>query len=127
MKVEEGFVIEVDGTTAKIKVGRHNECSSCGACPGDNVQFVDAINNIQAKVGDKVRYRVSEQKMILSAFIVFFMPLVLLFVFAQIALAIAVPFWVGIIVGLLVSGLLIRFFDKRLGINNPKPVLLEVI
>ena len=44
MKTEQGWVIEADGSMAKIRVGRHADCSSCGACASAQNMVIDALN-----------------------------------------------------------------------------------
>ena len=46
MKEEEGLVIGVSpqAGTATVKVGRHAECSACGACAGSRQLTVEAVN-----------------------------------------------------------------------------------
>ena len=80
MKTAEGLVIEVTGTTAKVKVGRHNDCKNCGACPGDNSVVVCAKNDIGAAVGQRVMFEVRETNAVFAAFLVFIVPLLGIFV-----------------------------------------------
>lgn len=86
---EEGLVIEAIGEIAKIKAGRHNECSSCGACPGDNAMVLSVRNCAGAKPGQRVAFEVKDTNMLKSAFIVFVLPLI------AIALGSAVGGWIG--------------------------------
>jgi sigma-E factor negative regulatory protein RseC len=91
---EEGLVIEAIGEIAKVKAGRHNECSSCGACPGDNAMVMNVRNCAGAKPGQRVAFEVRETNMLKSAFIVFVLPLI------AIALGTVVGGWLGQQIGL---------------------------
>lgn len=80
MKTEQGLVIEVNKNVAKIKVGRHSECKNCGACPGNNGIIIEVENKIGAKIGQRVVFEVKETNFITSVFIVFVLPLIVLFI-----------------------------------------------
>ena len=80
MKTEQGLVIEVINNVAKIKVGRHNDCSNCGACPGNDSVIISANDKVGAKVGDRVLFEVKEVNVLRGAFIVFILPLIATFV-----------------------------------------------
>lgn len=80
MKTEQGLVIEVMGDVAKVKVGRHSDCSNCGACPGDDSVIISANNKVGAKVGYRVVFEVKEVNILKGAFVVFILPLIATFV-----------------------------------------------
>ena len=42
MKQEQGIVLETADGMAKVRIGRHAECGSCGACGGARQVVVDA-------------------------------------------------------------------------------------
>jgi sigma-E factor negative regulatory protein RseC len=77
---EEGIVVEVDGTAAKVRASRHGDCKNCGACPGDNAIVLDVQNPISAKPGQLVNFAIQETNMLQAAFIVYIMPLVAILV-----------------------------------------------
>ena len=61
IKEEEGIIIEISKENiAKVKVGRHNECKNCGACPGDNSVVIDAKNPIEAKIGQRIAFEMKD-------------------------------------------------------------------
>ena len=95
MKTEQGLVIEVIDNIANIKVGRHSDCSNCGACPGSDSVIISANNKIGAKVGDKVTFEMREDNVLKGAFIVFVLPLIIAFI--------------GVLLG--------RFIGKYMGFN----------
>ncbi|MEN6350713.1 MAG: SoxR reducing system RseC family protein [Syntrophomonas sp.] len=82
-KVSEGIVIETKGKSALV---RPLTCSiSCG-CHDDELglPIIDANNEMNAAVGDKVVYEVPEEGMVLAAFIAFILPIILVFIGAAI-------------------------------------------
>lgn len=136
MKTAEGFVIETTGTTAKIKVGRHNECSNCGACPGDNSAIVTVTNDIGAVIGQHVLYEVKETNAILAAFIVFIFPLIGLLIGAGCGRWISnyisgyrtVLEIVGAVVVFLITIICIKLFDRSLNKSEKsRPSIVKIL
>ncbi len=78
MKVEEGTVVSVfaDGS-AEVKVGRHSDCIACGACEGAKDIVVTAVNKVNAKEGQHVKFEFHDTNIVVGAFICFVMPLLL--------------------------------------------------
>ncbi len=89
MKQEQGLVIELKDGLARIKVGRHTECVSCGACPSSQHVMVEAINPLGAKPGQRVKFELQEQHMLTGAFVVFVLPLLCAALGAVLILSIA--------------------------------------
>ena len=79
MQTGEGLVIEVSGDIAKIRAGRHNDCKNCGACPGNDAIIISAKNPIGAMEGQRVAFEVKEANAVKGIFIVFILPLILVF------------------------------------------------
>jgi len=79
VREEEGLVIGVNKKrrSATIKVGRHDECTECGACAGRQHLTVEASNKLGAKAGQRVRFQMYERQLLKGAFITFIMPLIL--------------------------------------------------
>lgn len=76
MNKQEGIVVAIaDEMMAKVKMSRHNDCESCGACPGNNAIILEVRNPIQAQPGQRVEVEVRSDDMLLAAFIVFLLPL----------------------------------------------------
>ncbi|WP_309137243.1 MULTISPECIES: SoxR reducing system RseC family protein [unclassified Clostridium] len=77
IKEEEGIIIEIfEDNMAKVKVGRHNECKNCGACPGDSSLVIQAQNFIGAKAGQRIAFETKETNMLMAAFVVYIVPLI---------------------------------------------------
>jgi sigma-E factor negative regulatory protein RseC len=136
MKKEEGIVIEVIGTVTKVKLGRHNDCSNCGACPGNNALVIDVQNSIGALPGQRVELLVKETSVLKAAFVVFILPLISSFFGAVLGgwigewleLSKQIMYIVGALMFFTLSVIYIKFYDKR---TNSKvgshPVITQVL
>ena len=136
MKIEEGIVIEVVDNIAKVKVGRHSDCSNCGACPGSNSVIIDANNKIGAKLGQRVEFEVKETNVLSGAFIVFVMPIIVAFIGVlcgrfladYIGANINAFQVVGGIIAFLLSLIFIKLFDKAATLSEEsKPVIIRIL
>ncbi|OPX91521.1 MAG: SoxR reducing system protein RseC [Pelotomaculum sp. PtaB.Bin117] len=78
-KEAEGIIIALDGKIAKVRAGRHSDCDSCGACPGDKAAVMDVYNRVDAKVGQRVIIEIPEANMLKAAFVVYLLPLITIF------------------------------------------------
>lgn len=120
MKTEQGLVIEVINDVAKIKVGRHNDCSNCGACPGNDSVIISANNTVGAKPGQRVIFEVKEANVLRAAFVVFILPLIAAFI--GVILGGAIGKYIGFnihtsqiaggIIMFLLSMIFVKLFDK---------------
>lgn len=120
-KEEDGIIIEnLRENIAKVKMGRHNECKNCGACPGDNTLIIEAQNLIGAKAGQRVILEVKETNMLLAAFVVYILPLLAILAGILIGYEIALKLACSVqefeigggIVAFILSALNIKVFDK---------------
>ncbi|KAB3527660.1 SoxR reducing system RseC family protein [Alkaliphilus serpentinus] len=78
-----GVVTEVKGQHAKVVMQRHSSCGSCNACKmgeEENKFAIEAINGINAKIGDRVSVDMESQDVLSAAFIVYVIPLIALLV-----------------------------------------------
>lgn len=78
-KQQEGLVVEVSGSMAKVKASRHSDCDNCGACPGNTAIVVEALNLAAAKPGQRVAIEIRQVNMLKAAFIVYMAPLIAAF------------------------------------------------
>lgn len=78
----EGVVKEKSDNVVTVEVVRRGacggDCSSCGGC-GNSVMKVAAKNSVNAKIGDTVLLESSTKRVLLSAFLVYIMPILLFF------------------------------------------------
>jgi len=136
MKTEQGLVIEVSDNIARIKVGRHSDCSNCGACPGNDSVIISANNKIGAKVGDKVTFEMKEVNILKGAFIVFILPLIVAFIGVllggligkYIGSNINVSQIIGGITAFLLSMIFVKLFDRAATISEKsKPAIISIL
>lgn len=77
----DGIVVSVNDDIAKIVLKRHAACGDCGAChigeENMNVE-VDAVNNLNAKVGDSVTIDMETPHVLKASFIAYGIPLIIL-------------------------------------------------
>ena len=129
MKEEEGLVIGVSpqAGTATVKVGRHAECSACGACAGSR--------GPGAVVGQRVKFAMQEQQMLKGAFVVFLLPLILAGAGGILGWQMGYggeaedlyPLGLGFLGFCLGSGL-VKWYDKRAAARQKEqPVITEII
>ena len=136
MKQEQGIVLETEGSTAKVRVGRHEECGSCGACGGAKHVVVEAANPVDAKAGDKVRFEFREENVLTGAFVVFILPLL----FGAMGAVIghfaspfldencSLPYVVGALIFFLIALVIVKRFDRKAAKNQAlKPVSVEIL
>lgn len=133
---QQGIVISVAGEMARVKTSRHNDCENCGACPGNAAIVLDARNPLGAKPGQAVMLEVQEVGMLKSAFIVYMMPLIAMFLgalaggWAAERLAHdALWFQIGgAVAAFAVAVLYIRYFDRSARDNkNLQPVITRIL
>lgn len=77
-----GYIEKVSGNIATIRVKRDSACGdNCGNCNGCNsIVLVEALNKINAKVGDKVEIELDSRTVINTAFIVYIIPIIALII-----------------------------------------------
>ena len=136
MKTEQGLVIEVINNIANIKVGRHSDCSNCGACSGSDSVIISANNQIGAKVGQRVVFEVQEVNVLRGAFIVFVMPLISAFIGVLIGNFVGKYIGhnvntfqiIGGIIAFLLSLIFVKLFDKAATTSEKsKPAIIRIL
>lgn len=137
MKVEEGTVVSVfaDGS-AEVKVGRHSDCIACGACEGAKDIVVTAVNKVNAKEGQHVKFEFHDTNIVVGAFICFVMPLLLAAAGAIIGYFVSGSCGtdavrsevVGAIVAFCIGLGGVKYFDRSLSKSEKsKPKVIEII
>lgn len=136
VKREQGIVVGVKGNIAHVKVGRHEECTGCGACPSSQRVMVDAVNGIGAQPGQRVRFEMREEHVLLGAFVVFLMPLIAAGIGGAIGWQLGMQRgteepWSAVAGALISFGLSllgVKFFDRQASKDqNMKPVIIEIL
>ena len=142
MKQEEGVVLEVNDGLARIRVGRHSDCISCGACAGAQNVVVDAVNRLGAEPGQRVRFELQEEHVLRGAFVVFILPMLAAGIGGiigwQLGLiwhmesihheSLANPAIGGALLFFLLSLFCVKLYDRKAGRNRQiKPVITGII
>lgn len=136
-KQQEGIVIEVVGDVlARVKTSRHNDCENCGACPGNSALVLEARNDVGAQPGQRVAIEIREVNMLKAAFIVYILPLILVFAGAVAGGVLGgnlgyspLGFQVGGgTIALILSLLYIKFFDSAASSDvKMQPVITRIL
>ncbi|MCR5756764.1 MAG: SoxR reducing system RseC family protein [Selenomonas sp.] len=136
MKQEQGIVLETIGDLAKVRIGRHEECGSCGACAGAQHVVVDAVNPLGAQAGQRVRFAFREENVLTGAFVVFILPLLFGGLGAVVGHWLArlfelegnTPYILGAVFFFLLALVLVKLFDRRAAKEQAlKPVIIEIL
>jgi len=134
---QEGIVVAVGGGgLAQVKTSRHNDCENCGACPGNSAIVLEARNPLGAKPGQRVMVEVQEVNMLKSAFIVYLLPLIAIFIGAMLGGYLAerlgmTALWLQVGGGGLAfasSVFYIKYFDRSARTDtNMQPVITHIL
>jgi Positive regulator of sigma E activity len=136
MEKEEGLVIESRDHIAMIKAGKHNECKSCGACPGNDSAIIAVKNDLGAIPGQRVIFEVNEFNSLKGAFVVFALPLISVFLGALLGGHIgnimgypSVPCRIiGGLIAFAAAAAFIKFFDRHVGKREKSlPVITKIL
>ena len=142
MATEEGIVKKVTGNIASVLVKRSEmcgECSSQNACHtlgGGKDMVADAINNIDAKEGDRVIINIDSGSALKLTFIVYMLPVIMLIAgsIAGIKIGAKISFDPELLAVLLGFGAFILSFlgiiifgRKQKNNKNYMPILTKVI
>jgi len=126
-----GVVVRTNGTFAVVKVRKSSACGhDCGECRVcNNPEFeTEVLNEIGAKEGDEVLIGAPANKILFSAFLVYMLPLIGLFVTYVILSTFFNNAFVissGCVIWLAIWFVLIRFKNKSC--KNEMSTILEVI
>lgn len=136
-KFEKGKVLETKNDFVTVEVKRSFECEGCNlesfCMKGneDKTQF-EIANTLEAKKNDLVTFELNPRSRVLSSFLIFIMPLIILCMIyfitknllsfsENIAIVLSIAAW-----GL--SFFLLKYFNSVLGKSNFfKPKLIEII
>ena len=137
---EEGIVVEVEGTVARVEILKKSACENCsasGTChPGDQ-EFMEADNPLGAVKGQKVKVVVAPQVYLKASIILYGIPMAALVTGAILGKNAALHYagephsdlWAFLagMACLAVSFLFIRRYNKKVEITGEyKPVIVEI-
>lgn len=75
-----GVVKATDGKYADVAVPKGGECQRCGACilaASDHTSLIRAVNQVDARIGDRVEIEVNPKVAVRAAFLIFIFPLLM--------------------------------------------------
>jgi len=127
---EGGIIVEMKGEMAKVAISPKYACAHCSlrnvCIQGGEKVYTEVLNSLEAQVGDWVRVEMPAGSVYGSAFLLLFMPLVVL------SLGFGLAQWVGfsqgvsITLGLLFTGgwfLLLWRIEKGRSRHRPLPMI----
>ena len=85
MATEEGIVIGTDTLTAMVKTKKSESCEgcasrkSCNVMGGGNDMEVEAINEVQARIGDRVTLSFETSSLLKATFFLYVFPIIFMF------------------------------------------------
>lgn len=126
----EGVVIETMGNMAKVRIEKKSacsgECSSCGLC-NNPVYDIEALNNADAKEGDRVKLFMPTKKVVGIAFLVYMAPILAVFLIMGICALFKIDNYINAalcLLAILIWFLCLRAFSKKTELKN---VITEII
>jgi len=133
--IQEGFIMNIEGDLAKIKVAPNADCDNCGSCNIAHMEIL-AYNPVKAAPGQKVKFTMVQENMLKISFMIFIFPLLSLFAglyagslvssFYKINTTGATAAGGLLMVGLAIA--IIFFYDKKYKLNKSNfPQIIEVI
>ena len=134
-KIQEGFIMHLEGDLAKVKVAPNAECDNCGACNLVHMEIL-AYNPVMAAPGQKVRFTMIQDNMLRISFMIFILPLLSLFAGLYAGSLVASISNINNTGAMAAGGMLmvalavviIFFYDKRYKLNKSNfPQIIEVI
>jgi len=139
---ETGVVVKTEGITATVRVQRRGTCEGCaarGVCePSEEGMEIEALNPVQAQVGQTVEVSITPQSYLKSAIYIYGLPLVALIAGAIIGKNIGDAYIKGInsdiiaailgFGGFFITFLFIRAWSKKAETRSEyKPIIEKII
>ena len=132
---EVGKVVYISGEQATVAIESKGACGHCAAktacSPSGDKMYTEAINERGAKVGDTVRMEMNPGTAILSAFLIFFLPIVAFGIGFAILNLITENDNIGVLGGIglsVVYFLFLRKLNQKLSKGRKfKPIVTEIV
>lgn len=132
---EVGKVINIFGELATVEIEPKGACGHCAAkavcSPAGDKMYTEAINEPGAEVGDTVRIEMNPGTAILSAFLIFFLPIVAFGIGFAIVSLVTKNENLGVLGGIgfsVVYFLFLRRLNRRLSKDRKfKPIVTEIV
>ena len=133
--IQTGFIMNLDGDLAKVRVAPNAECDNCGACDIKHMEIL-AYNAVNASPGQKVKFTMANDGMVKISFMIFAMPLLAVFaglysgsvISSLFSLNQAALMTAGVALFLGTAIAIIYYYDKKYKLNKSNfPQIIEVI
>ncbi|MGB9866457.1 MAG: SoxR reducing system RseC family protein [Bacillota bacterium] len=133
---EGGVVREVRDGVAVVALKRTEQCGHCGRCgaftaSGPEEILVEAVNRVQANVGDAVQLEMPAGTVYRAAFMLYGLPLIFGvcgYMFGKLVAGTDGGGLLGALALMVLSYLVIRYWDRRVaGTGELMPVVVNVI
>ncbi len=130
---EIGTVVKADKKNIKVRMERKSACGNCNMCgfkQGDMHVDLHCENTVGANVGDKVEMEIETSTVIISASIVYLIPLVCAlvgFLIAYLAGVSELAQFGGLMIGVAVGFFAIFIIDKLVKKTKYTPVCTRVV
>lgn len=126
-----GTVVEVNEDKATVAVRRASACGeNCAMCKGEcapTLHKAQVLNSAAAECGDLVRIETADTAVLKSAFLVYFLPLVILFLCYGVAFSVSkngATATIAALLGLGAAFFLLRALDRK---NAPLPEITKIL
>ena len=129
--------MSINNNFAKVKLNVQQDCQKClsvGFCNygGEkNKKIMEAVNSVGAKVGEEVRIYVPSKYSLISAFLIFSLPLLFSLIGVMVGIIVfkeEVSQIVGGIAGIIIGIIIVKLIDIRMGKGSKtKPIVINVI
>lgn len=133
-----GHVVDIKEGKAIVMVKRHDVCGKCGGCgvavsgSGDN--YVEAVNVVNAAIGQNVRVAMKTSHVLKASFVVYIVPIIALLAGIWLGQTLEGTFDVlgrfDLILGfvfLIGSYLLVRGYDKKVAGGEAAASVVEIL
>lgn len=133
--IQEGFILSIDGDIAHVRVAPNADCDNCGQCDIVHVELY-AHNEVNAQIGQKVKFTMAQDNMIKIAFMIFMVPLLSIFAGLYIGSVSASYFdingtaasFIGVLVFLSAAIFTVYSYDRKFRFNKKNyPKIIEVV
>jgi sigma-E factor negative regulatory protein RseC len=138
---EEGIVVETVGDIAKVSIVAKSACDNCSAssvCHPGEQEYMEAVNPVGAKKGQKVKVVVAPQAYLKASIILYGIPMTVFVVAAILGKNLGMQYgteansdlwaFVAGIASMLISFLFIKRYNNKIEKTQQyKPIIIEIL
>lgn len=134
---ETGVILSIEKNNATILLVKGDKCKDCNLCvtTGPNQMQLEAINKINATIGDRVEVEVPPGRVLGSSFLIFILPVILMIIGYFVGNSFFGPSTgagegagiIGSILGFLLSMVLLKLIDSQFGQRISRAIITAKI